>query len=369
MKHLSMLIKPASSLCNMRCRYCFYADISSAREIPSYGIMGVDVTEKILNNIFKDVDDGDTVTFMFQGGEPSVAGLPWFRRFTENVSARRRDITLNYAFQTNGLLLDDPWCEFFREYNFLVGLSLDCGKRFHDRNRITAPDEGTYGKVLRAKELLDKHRVEYNILSVLTNTLAKEPEKTWNFILHNHIRYIQFIPCLEPPDKGASDRENVLRPAQFAAFYSRLLPLWIRELETGNYISVKLFDDTANYFFRGRATVCGIDGQCRNQYVIEADGSVFPCDFYAFDRYKTGNLTNNTLRDNFNSQKTYDFVTKRPALPKLCGDCEFFNSCRGGCKRMQDVMYAGNGGVICGYQVFLKKCLRPLEEAVRQAFP
>jgi uncharacterized protein len=134
-------------------------------------------------------------------------------------------------------------------------------------------------------------------------------------------------------------------------------------LEKGNYISIKLFDDVANCFLRGRATTCGIDGQCHNQYVIEADGSVFPCDFYAFDQYKTGNLTSNTLRDNFDSPKTYDFVTKRPALPTLCIDCEFFDSCRGGCKRMQDVMYAGNGA-ICGYRSFLKKCLGPLEEAV-----
>ena len=145
MKHLSMLIKPASSLCNMRCRYCFYADISSARKIHSYGIMSDDVTQKILDNIFKDIDDGDTVTFGFQGGEPSVAGLPWFRRFAENVAARGRKINLEYSIQTNGLLLDESWCDFFREYNFLVGLSLDCGKRFHDStNTIGAYNSAVY---------------------------------------------------------------------------------------------------------------------------------------------------------------------------------------------------------------------------------
>ena len=367
MKHLSMLIKPASSLCNMRCRYCFYADISSARNIPSYGIMSDDVTNKILDNVFKDVDDGDTVTFAFQGGEPSVAGLPWFRSFAEKVAARRRNITLQYSFQTNGLLLNDAWCEFFLENHFLVGLSLDCSKRFHNLNRLSALGEGTYDEVIKIKEMLDKHQVEYNILSVLTSGLAKEPEKAWNFIINHHIRYIQFIPCLEPPGEGVFG-ENILRPAQFAAFYSHLLPWWIHELEKGNYISIKLFDDVVNLFLQGRVTACGINGQCHNQYVIEADGSVFPCDFYAFDRYKTGNLVSSTLRDNFNSLKTFDFVTKRPQLPKLCDGCEFFDSCQGGCKRMLDVIYAGNGSV-CGYQTFLRKCLRPLEEAVKRAFP
>ena len=146
-----MLIKPASSLCNMRCKYCFYADISSAREIHSYGIMSDDVTGKILDNIFKDVDDGDTITFAFQGGEPSVAGLPWFQRFTENVASRQKDITLEYAFQTNGLLLDESWCGFFNENHFLVGLSVDCSKHFHDHNRLSASGEGTYAKVMQVK--------------------------------------------------------------------------------------------------------------------------------------------------------------------------------------------------------------------------
>ena len=367
MKHLSIMIKPASSLCNMRCRYCFYADISHAREVRSYGIMSDDVMNKILNSIFKDVDEGDTLSFAFQGGEPSIAGLPWFRKFTENAAQRRRNITLQYAFQTNGLLLDDSWCDFFREYNFLIGLSMDCGKRFHDRNRFSASGEGTYDKVLEIKKMLDEKKVEYNILCVLTNVLAKEPEKVWNFIINNNIRYIQFIPCLEPPGEGSYDRENILRPAQFAHFYSRLLPRWIAELDKGNYISVKLYDDVVNYYLKNRTTACGINGQCHNQYVVEADGGVYPCDFFAFDQYRTGNLVNNTLRDNFNSLKTYDFVTKRPALPKLCNTCEFFDSCHGGCKRMSDVMYAGNGA-ICGYQSFLRKCLGPLEEAVRRAF-
>ena len=376
MKRLNLLIKPASSLCNMRCRYCFYSGISAGRETPSYGIMSLDKADKIIDNVFADIDDRDEITFAFQGGEPMLAGLCWFRHFVENVASRKKDAAIHYAFQTNGLLLDESWCEFFRENNFLIGLSIDAGKRFHDRNRPAAGGEGTYEACMRSKELLDKKRVEYNILCVLTSDLAKEPDKAWNFIMNENIRYIQFIPCLEPPPgdhteatasaEAAVSAGNVLRPALFAQFYSRMLQWWIQELENKNYISVKLFDDAVNYFFKGIPSSCGIDGQCHNQYVIEADGSVYPCDFYAFDRYKIGNLCESTLRTMYDTQEVRNFLNEKPELPKICESCRFFRACRGGCKRMRNVMYAGAGGAVCGFRSFLKKCLGPLEATLRR---
>jgi len=333
--------------------------------------MTQDTTDKIIDNIFKDIDDRDEITLAFQGGEPTLAGLPWFRHFTENVSLRKRGATVHYAFQTNGLLLDESWCEFLHENNFLVGLSIDAGKRFHDHNRFSSSGEGTYAACMRSKELLEKNHVEYNILCVLTNDLANEPDKVWSFIQNENIRYIQFIPCLEPPPDDPDPRRpdgTALRPAQFAAFYSRLLPLWIRELENGNYISVKLFDEVVNYFSSGIPSACGIDGQCHNQYVIEADGGVYPCDFYVYDRYRIGNLAESTPRQLFNTEKVRDFLNEKPELPKICGSCRFLRACRGGCKRMRNAMYAGTSGAICGFRTFLEKCLGPLEYTVKKVF-
>ena len=371
MKRHSLLIKPASSLCNMRCEYCFYSGISAVRDTPSYGIMPLEVVEKLIGNIFRDINEEDEITIAFQGGEPSLAGLSWFKHFIEYAAPRKKGVAVNYAFQTNGLLLDESWCEFFHEYNFLLGLSIDAGKRLHNRNRLSASGEGTYEACLRSKELMEKNHVEYNVLCVLTNDLAKEPDKAWRFIQNEKIRYMQFIPCLEAPseDFGAGRPDgNALRPARFAAFYSRLLYWWIKELENGNYISVKLFDDVVNYFCKGIPTSCGINGQCRHQYVVEADGSVYPCDFYAFDKYKIGNLAESSLREMFDTQKVRDFLLEKPELPVICNSCGFFNTCRGGCKRMRHVMYIGAGGLICGFRTFLEKCLGPLEYAVRRVF-
>ena len=381
MKCLNFLFKPASSLCNMRCRYCFYTDIGAIRETRSYGIMSENTLGKILDNVFTDINDGDEINFAFQGGEPTLAGLPWFRRFTENVAARKSACTINYSFQTNGLILDESWCEFFLENNFLVGLSIDAGRRFHDRNRFYADNKtnsgdmssanGTFADCMRSKELLDNKHVNYNILCVLTNDLAKEPEKAWRFIINENIRYIQFIPCLDPPaayTRRSTVSGATLRPASFAKFYSGLLPWWIKEMEKGNYISIKLFDDVVNYFLKGIPNSCGIDGQCHNQYVIEADGSVFPCDFYTFDKYKIGNLSENTPKEIFNSEKVRDFISEKPELPKICESCRFFPACRGGCKRMRNVMYTGIEEVICGFRSFLEKCLEPLEVTVKRMF-
>ena len=371
MKRLNLLIKPASSLCNMRCRYCFYSDISAGREIPSYGLMSLETTDKILDNIFKDIENNDEITFAFQGGEPSLAGLPWFRHFTENVASRKKNITVHYAFQTNGLLLDDAFCDFFHENKFLLGLSIDTGKRFHDRNRFSGSGDGTFDACLEAKKLLEKYQVEYNILCVLTNDIAKDPEKAWRFIMNENIRFIQFIPCLEPPDDHTDLKQsagNTLRPALFAKFYSGLLPLWIKEFEKGNYISVKLFDDVVNYFFKGVPSACGIDGLCHNQYVVEADGGVYPCDFYAFDEYKTGNLCESTPKELFDTDKVRYFLGEKPKLPKICATCGFFKACRGGCKRMRNVMYAGDNDVVCGFKTFLEKCLEPLRLTVQKMF-
>jgi uncharacterized protein len=351
----------------MRCRYCFYYDIGEHRQTRSYGIMTADTMERIIGNVYRDLNDKDEITFAFQGGEPALAGLDWFRQFTEKIASRTEKVKVHYALQTNGLLIDDAWAFFLKENNFLVGLSIDGGKKFHDKNRPRAGGEGTFDFCIQSKNLLEKYQVEYNILCVLTNELAAEPDKVWRFIKEEKIGFIQFIPCLE----GLGEQKTsafALRPARFASFYSRLYYWWMKELENGSYISVKLFDDTANFFFKGLPTACGIDGRCHPQYVVEADGSTYPCDFYVLDNYNTGNLKDHTLHELFDTETMRGFLKEKRNLPKLCLSCPYLKMCNGGCKRMRTVMYYGAGGTVCGYKTFLDKCLKPLEYTVRKHF-
>jgi uncharacterized protein len=336
--------------------------------------MEAGTARSVIDNTFKDLDRGDEVTFAFQGGEPSLAGLRWFEDFTAHVSRTGRGNSVHYAFQTNGLLLDRDWAAFFKKNNFLVGLSLDGPKGLHDKNRLDSEGGGSWERVMEAKRFLDEDRVDYNILCVLTNELAGEAEKIWGFILREKINYIQFIPCLEglpeSPFSGGAGGVRGLRPPRFAQFYSRLFSLWLRELEGGHYVSVKLFDDTANYFFKGMVSSCGIDGRCSPHFVVEADGGVYPCDFYVLDSYKAGNLGCQRPEEIFDSPVTRAFLGEGktgefPAGP--CGECGYWGLCRGGCKRMRKTMYHGEGN-FCGYRAFLDRRLTQLGEALERFF-
>jgi uncharacterized protein len=336
--------------------------------------MKTDTMTRIIDNVYKDLNDDDEITFAFQGGEPTLIGLDWFKQFTEYAASKQKNVTVQYALQTNGLLIDDAWGEFFNKNNFLVGLSIDANAKLHDKNRLRPGGERTFDSCLRSKALLERHGVEYNILCVLTNELAGESDKVWRFLLKENIKFIQFIPCLEGLDQkdGKGESPFALRPARFASFYSRLYYWWMKELEKGSYISVKLFDDTANYFFKGLPTACGIDGRCHAQYVVEADGSVYPCDFYVLDNYNTGNLAERTLHELFDTERMRAFLLEQRSLSKLCLSCPYLKMCGGGCKRMKDVVYYGSnepyGSTVCGYKMFLDKCLKPLEYTVRKHF-
>jgi uncharacterized protein len=226
--------------------------------------------------------------------------------------------------------------------------------------------QGTYQRVIQSKRLLEEYLVKYNILCVLTNEIARSPDKICRFIEHEKIKFIQFIPCLEGIN-GEVNLKNTLRPIGFANFYTVLLRWWIENLEKGSYISVKFFDDVVNFFFKGIPTACGIDGQCHVQYVVEANGGVYPCDFYVLDDYLGGNLTRQTLREIFETDTMRSFVLSTRDTPPVCRTCNYREICRGGCKRMQRVMYYGSGG-ICGYKTFLDKCLRSLEYTVKRFF-
>lgn len=364
MKHLSVMIKPASSLCNMRCRYCFYADVSRARDVASYGVMTDETTRALVATVYRDLEDGDHITFAFQGGEPTLAGLAFFKRFVEAVKQQQAKAKVSWALQTNGILLDNDWCEFLKRNRFLVGLSLDCNGALHNTNRLDEKGHGSFSRVMAAKRLMDKCQVDYNVLCVLTNEAALHPQKIWKFILNENIRYVQFIPCLDDLDSSA-ENALALTPKRFHSFYSALFPLWQKQVEQGNYISVKLFDDIAHLFVHGQVTSCGLHGRCAPQSVIEADGGIFPCDFYVLDQYWLGDIQTTTLRQAFEKTEETGFLDSRKHPPQACAKCRYQRMCGGGCKRMEQSVYVDQTG-FCGYQHLLDDRLEALCATARQ---
>lgn len=362
MKHISVLIKPASSLCNLRCKYCFYANVSSLREVRSFGKMKSAVARQMIAHIYEDLEDGDQLTLAFQGGEPTLAGLSYFRMITSLVAAQVKDVTVHYALQTNGTVINQKWCAFLKEHHFLAGLSIDGTAQYHDANRIDTKGHGTFQRVLQTKRLFDNYQIDYNILCVLTNPLALEAEKVYRFLKEEHIEYVQFIPCLADLN-SAVPRDYALTPTHFAFFYRQLFTLWCNDLAKGTTMSIKLFDDLLNLLVNQQVTACGILGNCQIQYVIEADGSVYPCDFYVLDHYRMGYIQEQTLRQLFSQDLSQRFVCEKQALPETCKTCPFQRMCRGGCKRMKDAMYVDENG-FCGYQDILATFVPKIEEIV-----
>lgn len=365
MKQISVLIKPASSLCNIRCKYCFYDDVSSQREVPSHGKMQTDTVDQLIENVFADLEDGDKLNLAFQGGEPTIAGLDYFRYVVSVVSSYDKQVTVQYALQTNGLLINEAWCEFLKEHQFLVGLSIDGDPAVHDMNRVDSKGRGTYHKVIQTKKLFDRYNIEYNILCVLTNSLAKEPDKVYQFLRDQSVQYVQFVPCLD--DLNAKVRNiHSLTPHQFASFYLEILKYWLEDLSKGNLISIKLFDDIINLLVQRKVTSCGMMGQCQIHYVIESDGSVYPCDFYALDEYRMGNIKEQSLRELFEQNVSKQFLCSRTTLPNHCAHCPFLKMCRGGCKRMNDAMFVDEKSSYCGYQSLLEEFIPKIEDIIER---
>ncbi len=348
----SMMIKPASSHCNLRCKYCFYMDACSTREEYALGMMTPADGARLVNTVLDQLTAQDSIAFAFQGGEPTLAGLAYFEAFVAAVKQHPFAGQVTYALQTNGYVLDKTWAPFLRAHNFLVGLSLDGPAQYHDANRVDVNGEGTYAHIAKVKKLLDAHKVEYNILTVLTERAARHPQEYWNFIVKNKIKYIQFVPCLAEIS-GKNLNGSALTPQRFASFYTALFSLWAKALLAGNYVSVNFFDNLFNLLLQHNCTACGFTGRCEIQMIIEADGSVYPCDFYALDEWMLGNIYRDSLQTLQQSETGKRFTQRPRTGGKLCTGCKYRNFCGGGCPRMKHSMYLNKEETFCGYKAFL----------------
>jgi len=349
MQRLSLLIKPASSLCNMRCHYCFYHDEAALRSMPSYGVMQPDTTEKLIARIIEATGEHAHISLAFQGGEPTLAGLDYFRDLSRRMHAVQGTRQVSYALQTNGLLLDDAWCTWLKEENVLVGLSLDPSPHWHDTLRPDAAGKGTYARVREAARLLDRHGVEYNLLCVITRGIARRPAEAMRWLAAEGFHFVQFIPCLDPLEEGAAG-EYSLTPRQYGAFLKGTFDEWLK-LRTGKqFISIRYFDNLTAIFAGRPPEMCGILGHCTPQYVVEGDGSVFPCDFYALDETLCGRLQDLSFAELSRSEAMQRFLAPAP-LPEACRACPFVRLCGGGCKRYRSFYYHDAG--YCPLQDFL----------------
>lgn len=334
MKQLTFLVKPASGLCDLRCRYCFYEDVSQCRAVRHMGRMEERTAENLLRAAIAAVEPGDMVQFIFQGGEPTLAGLDFFREFVRLEGALcPPGLTIHHAIQTNGMTLDRAWADFFREHQVLVGLSLDGAREFHDALRVDPQGKGTWSRAVRALALLDKAGVETNLLCVVTSQLARSPQKVYQSLnkLGNHP--LQFIPCLDPLQGPRGGMPYSLSPQRYGRFLCGLFDLWYRDWQGGHYTSIRLFDDYLRILAGMAPSTCAASGACGSYLVVEGDGSLYPCDFFVLDQWYIGNINRMTVEQAMDHPKSRQFLAESHIRPQTCAGCPYQSLCRGGCPR------------------------------------
>ena len=262
--------------------------------------------------------------------------------------------------QTNGYLIDGEWAEFFREHGFLIGVSVDAYRDLHDSMRPDAHGTATYARVMGGVRLLRETGVDVNVLSVLTSQMAAHPQRVFSFIKLEGITHIQFIPCLP----GLDDEHDAfsLAPREFSSFYRRLFDLWWRELGAGNYVSIWLFENIMQMALGQFPSQCGMLGRCAPQFVVESDGSVYPCDFYALDEHRVGDIRNDDLEAMATCEAMHAFLREPRRACSQCADCPFEGMCHRNCKRL-NIAYYDEG--YCGLREFLEYAYPGLQRVAR----
>ena len=335
MPPINLLIKPASSLCNLRCKYCFYHSIAENRSVPSYGIMDSETAELLVK---KALDYAENIcTFAFQGGEPTLAGLDFYKNFVQLVSKyNTKNININYAIQTNGIIINEEWADFLARNKFLVGLSLDGPKDVNDVYRIDSREEGSFSRIMKTVEIFNRYDVQYNILCVVNNLVARHANKIYNFFVKNKFSYLQFIQCLDPIDEEPGGNPYSLNPDMYASFLKKIFDNWYRDVTNGKFVSIRYFDNLVGMIMGYPPEACGMLGRCSCYFVIEADGSVYPCDFYVLDEWKLGNVKSADFSDLINTDTAKKFVQVSLHVDDKCKECKWFKICRGGCRRTRE---------------------------------
>ncbi len=350
-----LMAKPIGPICNLGCSYCFYLEKEKLYPQGENFRMSDEALETFVRQ-YIETQDVPEVTFAWQGGEPTLLGVEFFRKAVKLQRQYANGKRIQNALQTNGTRLDGEWCEFLLAEKFLVGLSIDGPPKLHNAYRVDKRGRGTYDTVLRGLRLLQKHGVEYNTLTVVNRMNSRHPLEVYRFLRGLGSRFMQFIPLVERvPDAAAAglgldlamppgtDGEGARRlpvtewsvePGQYGEFLCAIFDEWL-ERDVGR-IFVQLFDVTLGNHLRGghEGALCFFSETCGGALAIEHNGDVYSCDHYVYPQFKLGNILNNALGDMVSSDFQRAFgQAKSSTLPRYCRECEVRHLCHGECPK------------------------------------
>lgn len=332
MPAVSVLLKPSSGLCNMACDYCFYYDESQNRGQESYGFMSEETLKNVIRRTMLTAEGAASYTF--QGGEPTLRGLDFFQKaIALQQHYNRNHLPVRNALQTNGTLLDAQWCRFLKEAHFLVGLSVDGLEEIHNSIRHFRDGAGTFSQAVRSAKLMDQFQVDYNILTVVTPAIAGNIRRIYREYRKRGWNYQQYIACLEPLQEGRGNRPYSLTPQIYGRFLIELFQLWYEDFQRGDQPYIRQIENFICLAAGYPAESCDQRGTCSIQYAVEADGSVYPCDFYMLDEYCLGNFNRNKMDEINRKREQIGFIVRSENRNPKCRECRYYRLCRGGCQR------------------------------------
>ncbi|WP_342676371.1 anaerobic sulfatase maturase [Methanofollis sp. UBA420] len=375
-----VMAKPTGARCNLDCAYCFFL-----KKEGLYPDSDFRMTDEVMERFVRQTIEGHRVprvTIAWQGGEPTLMGLDFFRRSVEvQKKYAGPDTRIENTFQTNGVLLDDAWCRFFHDNAFLVGLSMDGPGDLHDVYRRDRGGRGTFDRVLRAARLLQKHHVEFNILCTVNRTNADHPLEVYRFF-RDELRtpYLQFIPIVERENEtgfqeGTTVTDRSVRPDQWGRFLVAVFDEWVRR-DVGRMFVLNFDGALAGWL--GRAgTVCIFGPTCGLGVALEHNGDLYSCDHFVEPDHYLGTILTTPVADLVNSEKQRRFgLAKRDTLPRYCRACAFLPVCNGECPKNRFVETPdGEPGLnyLCeGYRAFFSHADRPMRmmaDLLRQGRP
>jgi len=329
MQPFTLLIKPSGSDCNIDCKYCFYKDRAS-----EFGRGKQRMSDEVLEKLVKDYMPlgFPVVGFAWQGGEPTLMGVDFFQRAVElqkKYGSPGQEVS--NTLQTNGVLLDDNWCRFLHENKFLLGISIDGPKEFHDQYRIDHSGSGTFDRVIRGIENCKKHKVEFSALVLQNNKNVERPEALFDFLIENELTYLQFIPCVETEPGTGNIAHFSITPKQYGDFLCRLFDLWY---EYGpEKLNIREFDSLVTYYVMGKHTICAYSKQCAGFVVVEHRGDAFCCEFFVEPEWRLGNILETPLEKLAASSIKRAFAREKQNLCNRCLLCSHLDICRGGCMK------------------------------------
>jgi uncharacterized protein len=346
-----IMTKPSGPLCNLDCRYCYYLEKERLFPKGSSFRMPPEVLEAYIRDYIASQPTLD-IQFAWQGGEPTLLGLDFFREVVRLQAEHAGKKRVSNAIQTNGTLLDDEWCAFLTEYGFLVGLSIDGPEELHDAYRVDKGGKPTFQKVMRGLEFLEKHRTEFNTLTVVNRLNAEQPKEVYAFLKEIGSRFLQFIPLVErEPDAGAralnldlasppgADDEETppvtpwsVSSRQYGTFLLGVFEEWVRQ-DVGS-VFVQLFDTTLAGWTGAQPPLCVFAETCGDAMVLEHNGDLFSCDHYVYPDYRLGNIMETSVRELAVLPEQVAFgQAKRDTLPEYCRRCEVRFLCNGECPK------------------------------------